>query len=253
MNNKVIIANWKMKLSFNNSIKLAEQYKDKFSGFNSDVEVVVCPDFVALNGVKNVFKRSVLGLGAQNISAYSKGAFTGDIPGQSLSEVGCNYTIIGHSERRNIFKESNEDVNKKLKLAIENDLIPVLCIGENIKCREDGEVKEFLKSQLDSAFSGIDFNDEQCCKEIIIAYEPIWAIGTGNIIKKDDIVEINTYIKSVLQGFFGDKKLENKFKVIYGGSVDSENAVNFIDELDGFLVGGSSLDANEFFKIVELV
>ncbi len=246
MKNNIIIANWKMNLGFKDSIELAKKIRSKFLGFEGENKVVVCPDFTSLKNVENELNGTNIEVGAQSVSYMPNGAFTGDVSSISLSEVGCKYVIIGHSERRMFFNENDKKINKKIKLVIKDNLIPILCVGENEKEKREGKTKEILENQLRKGFNDIVINDDV---NIIVAYEPIWAIGTGNFISKDDVINIYKNIQNVLFDIFNQSIVENNFKIIYGGSITSKNVENFNGCVDGLLVGGASLNAEEFYKI----
>lgn len=245
---KIIIANWKMQLSLAESIALAKKIKTKFAKFKAGA-VAVCPNFVALCEVNKVLKGSNVKLGSQNVFWMEKGAYTGEVPPSVLKEVGCEYAIIGHSERRAILRESYEDINKKVRAVLNiNGLTPVICIGESWEERKTDRRDFILTEQLQLALAGIDPMSKQ---KIIVAYEPIWAIGSGTAIEPSEADYAHKIIRLTLNQIFGLQKVANNFSIIYGGSISSKNVKSFVDleNIDGLLVGGASLDAEEFFKV----
>lgn len=228
---KIVIANWKMQLGVNDSLKLTQALKRKIKPVKGDV--VICPDFSALLLAGQVIKGSVLKLGAQNVAAFDRGAYTGEVSPLNLVELGCKYVIIGHSERRSIARESNgillEKINNVLKT---NKLIPIFCIStlKQLEILKKVKVKE---------------------REIIVAYEPLWAIGTGKVITPIKALKMHAAVRQALVKIYGSKVGLENFRVVYGGSVDEKNAKNFagLTNVDGLLVGGASLRADSFIKI----
>ncbi len=249
---KIIIANWKMKLGIAETIKLAKKVKIKFQGLKNGV-VVICPNFVALLEVNKVLKSSRIKLGAQDAFWEARGSYTGEISPGILIEAGCDYVIIGHSERRKFLMENYEMIHKEIKAVLgEEDLIPIVCIGENWDERKTDRRDFVLFDQLQQALSGIDIIDNQ---QIIIAYEPIWAVGSGTAIEPSEAEYAHKIIRLTLNDMFGMKIVNNNFKIVYGGSISSGNVNKFVDleGLDGLLVGGASLDADEFYKVAKAI
>jgi len=247
---KIIIANWKMNLSLAETMALAKKFKEEFFGFDQG-EVAVCPSSLYLSEVAKALKGSKLKLGAQNVFWEDKGAYTGEISADMLTEIGCQYVIIGHSERRKYLFENYEMIHKKVRAVLETEkLIPVVCIGETIEEKESDKRDFVLVEQLQQALSGIDvFGDQQ----IIVAYEPIWAIGTGTAIEPSEAEYAHKIIRLALNDMFGIQVIVKNFKIIYGGSINSKNVKEFTDleDMNGLLVGGASLKADEFFKVVK--
>ena len=245
----IIIANWKC-----NPITLTEA-KRLFGSVKKGLrnvkraEVVICPPFVYLSDIKN--QASGIKLGSQNCFWEEKGAFTGEISATMLKNLGCKYVIIGHSERRRIFKETDEMVNKKIQAAIKTGLKPILCIGETREEKEQEEIASVFKKQIKTAFSGIA-KSKISNSGICIAYEPIWAIGSGEACGIDEAMSAKLLIQKILISFLG-KPLTSKIPILYGGSVNSKNAKDFIDGagMNGLLIGGASLNPQEFIKIVK--
>ena len=252
MKKKIIIANWKMQLSLEESANLAREIKEKFSAFK-DKEVAVCPNFISLSEVGKILKGGKIKLGAQDVFWEAKGAYTGEISPAMLAEVGCEYAIIGHSERRKHLLENYEIIYKKLKAVLDlGGMTPVVCIGENWDERKTDRRDFVLMEQLEKALGGIEVIGGQ---QIIVAYEPIWAIGTGTAIEPAEAEYAHKIIKIQLNEMFGMEAAKNNFRVIYGGSISSKNAGDFakLENLDGLLVGGASLDAGEFYKVADII
>ncbi|MFA4975458.1 MAG: triose-phosphate isomerase [Candidatus Paceibacterota bacterium] len=253
MSKKIIIGNWKMNpASFKEADKL-------FSGIAKEIldikktDVVICPPFVYLEPLSRLLKaisyKLKASLGAQDTFWGDTGAYTGEISGDMLYSIGVKYVIVGHSERRTL-GESNNDVNKKIKGALSSGLIPILCVGENIR-DENHEYLNFVKIQVEECLNGISKNS---ISKIIIAYEPVWAIGLGaSPANGEEFREMNIFIKKILSDKFGVKNVES-VRVIYGGSVDDKNAGGFIKEgnADGFLLGRASLNSKKFSKIIKI-
>lgn len=249
---RIIIANWKMQLSLAESVELAKQVKAKFKDIHEG-EIAVCPNFISLLNVRDVLTGSSIKLGAQDVFWEGKGPYTGEISPSLLSEAGCEYVIVGHSERRKFLMVNYEMIHRIIKavLNVEN-LTPVVCIGENWDERKTDRRDFVLYDQLQQALSGIDIVGDQ---KIIIAYEPIWAIGSGTAIEPSEAEYAHKIVKLTLNEMFGMKIVNNNFKIIYGGSINSKNVKGFsdLDNLDGLLVGGASLDADEFHKVTKAI
>jgi len=250
--NKIVIANWKMKLTLAESRELAKKVKEKFIDFNEG-EVAICPSFLSISDVNNIIKDSPVALGAQDVFWEEFGAYSGEISASMLKEAGCQYVIIGHSERRKFLMENYEMIHKELKavLAVEG-MVPIVCIGENWDERKTERRDYVLFEQLQQALTGISINDNQ---EIIVAYEPIWAIGSGTAIEPAEADYAHKIIRLTLNDMFGEDVVENNFKIIYGGSINKDNVVGFngLDNIDGLLVGGASLDADEFLIVANKI
>lgn len=251
-NNRIIIANWKMNLNLAESRDLAKKMSEKFASLN-DGTVVVCPSYLSVTEVGSIIKNTPLKLGAQHVFWEAKGAYTGEVSAEMLMEAGCEYVIIGHSERRKYLLENYEMVNKMVKAVINTEkLIPVVCIGENWDERKTDKVDFVLVDQLQQALGGVNIIGDQ---QIIIAYEPIWAIGSGNAMEPSEAEYSHKIIKLALNGMFGMQTVNRNFRIIYGGSINSKMVKGFvdIDHLDGLLVGGASLDAEEFYQVAKII
>lgn len=249
---KIVIANWKMKLTLAETLNLAKSMKAKLSELKKGT-TVVCPNLISLADVNKILKGSKIKLGAQNVFWEEKGAYTGEISPEMLREAGCEYVIVGHSERRKYLLENYEMIHQKLKAVLNVDgLIPIVCIGENTDERKTDRRDFILVDQLHQALGGIDIIGEQ---RIIIAYEPIWAIGSGVAIEPAEAEYAHKIIKLTLKDIFGLNVANNNFQVIYGGSIGADNVKSFanIENIDGLLVGGASLDAQEFYKVAKAI
>lgn len=242
----VIAGNWKMFKTVNEAtdyaVKFLEEVKDV-----TDLDIILCAPFTALYPLKNELEESVVHVGAQNMSWADQGAFTGEISAQMLLDVACTYVIIGHSERREMFGEADEAINKKVQKALASGLTPILCVGENLNVREEGKAAERVSSQVVHALSSISTED---LSRIVIAYEPIWAIGTGKTASSKDAQDMCASIRATLNGLMGLGA--EQVPILYGGSVKAENIAELLAEpdIDGALVGGASLDPLSFAKLV---
>lgn len=245
MRKKVIAGNWKMNMTMNEANALVDKIKEPCNV--SDVEVVFCVPYTDIYAVGKKIEDTNIGLGAQNFYFEDKGAFTGEISLKMLCELGIKYVIIGHSERRGIFKEDDNLINKKHIKAHEEDVVPILCCGESLEIRENKTYFSFIEKQVRSAFNGIRNVD---AKKTIIAYEPIWAIGTGKTATSDEAEEVCRFIRKLI-GELYDDETKNVIRILYGGSVKAENAKEIFmkENIDGGLIGGASLK-EEFVKIV---
>jgi len=214
-----------------------------------NVDVVVCPPFTALTSSIDFVKGTNVKIGAQNMYFEDKGAFTGEISPLFLKAIECEYVILGHSERRNIFKESDELINKKLKKSLSIGLKPIVAIGEHLEERESGKTKEVIQRQIDETFK--DISKEEMLK-IVIAYEPIWAIGTGKTATPEQAEEIHAFIRELLTQKY-EKETADSIRIQYGGSIKPNNAEELLKQanIDGGLVGGASLQADSLFEIVQ--
>ncbi len=234
MRRNIVTANWKMYFGIDEAKSVAERMTEIIK---NKTEVIVCPSFVFLDRLSRVFSDSLIKLGAQNMYFEENGAFTGEVSPIMLKSVGCEYVILGHSERRHIFGENDIDIHKKVISAIEHGLKPILCIGETLAQRKDGKTKDVVERQIIAALDGVDLNS------VVIAYEPVWAIGTGVPADLDTVSEMHSFIRGLVEGV----------PILYGGSVKDKNAYELaqINDVDGFLVGSASLDAGTFKKIID--
>jgi triosephosphate isomerase len=247
----LIVGNWKCNPVSQKEVKNILDGIAKSAKKSKKAEVVICPPFVFLNLA--LAKAKAFKVGAQNCFWEEKGAFTGEISSAMLSNLGCKYIIIGHSERRKHFGETDETANKKIKIAIKEKLIPILCIGETAKEREDGKLESVLSAQIKIGLESIS-SAEIKKSGLVVAYEPLWAIGSGNPCGVEDAEKAGLLLKKILSGIFGFETA-NIIRILYGGSVNSKNASSYIKEsgLQGLLIGGASLDPKEFSKIIESI
>ena len=248
MRTPIIAGNWKMNKNVTEAVELVRALREATSDVDK-VEIVVCPPFVALAAVKDALSGSRIGLGAQNMHWEEKGAFTGEVSALMLKGL-VQYVIIGHSERRQFFGETDETVNKRVKAALAHGLIPIMCVGETLAQREAGETAAVVSSQVINGLAGLTAEQVHA---IVIAYEPVWAIGTGRASTGDDANNVVAQnIRGPLSQMFGEP-IAQGIRVQYGGSVTPANIVEFMSmpELDGGLVGGASLKAADFAEIVK--
>jgi triosephosphate isomerase len=243
----LIAGNWKMHKTGTLAVAAAGQLKDLVAGA-SGVEVMIAPTFTALYQVARVLKGSNIALGAQNLHWESQGAFTGEISAEMLMDAGCSQVIIGHSERRQFFGETDGTVNRKIQAAAAASLLPVFCIGETEAQRESGETFSVLDKQVQHGLKDFVFNGPA---SLVVAYEPVWAIGTGKTATREQAQEAHAYIRSLLKTLFGETASES-VRILYGGSVKPDNvkALMAMPDVDGALVGGASLDPETFSKLV---
>ena len=245
---KYIIANWKMKLSHKQTLKLAaelaRQYKPR-----DDLEVILCPSFTAIESVAQIIKGTPLKLGAQNAFYHNIGSYTGEISPAVIKELGCEYVIVGHSERRKL-GESDDDVNRKVQAVIKNGLTPVICVGEKFEEYKEKKTDVVIIEQVTRALEDLSLAEGQ---KIILAYEPVWVIGSGQAVDHDIVTHIVQIILHTAVSQSPD--VADKFEVIYGGSVDEENVNDFIigNISIGVIVGGNSLEPARFLKLLENV
>jgi len=247
MRRTLIAGNWKMNNSCAESVELVSQLKDILSA-SKEIDIVVAPPFTALGAVAAVLKGSPIGLSAQNVFWEESGAFTGEISTAMLKDVGCRYVIIGHSERRQYFSETDETVNKRLKAALKASLIPIVCIGETLAEREAEKTLAVIEQQLKGGLKGLSLEEMET---VIIAYEPVWAIGTGKTATPDQAQEVHRFIRDIIARIFS-KEIADDTRILYGGSVKPDNVDQLMVQLDidGALVGGASLKADAFARIV---
>lgn len=250
MNNRkpFISGNWKMNKTIAEAVDLVKQLRNSLDGINY-ADVLVCPTFTALFNVADALSGSSIMLGAQNVHWENSGAFTGEISIPMLKEIGTKYVIIGHSERRTHFKETNEMLNKKLIAIIKAGINPIFCIGETLNEREKNETETVLEKQLREGLINIGVNE---INKITIAYEPVWAIGTGKNATPAQANETHAFIRGLI-GKLYNKDIAQNIRIQYGGSVTADNCKELINtgEIDGFLVGGASLKPDSFTKIVQ--
>ncbi|MGK9370000.1 triose-phosphate isomerase [Melioribacter sp. Ez-97] len=249
MRKKVVAGNWKMNNDLDSSVALISDIKNLLASKSLNAEVIICPPFTSLDAANSLIKDTQIKLGAQNMYFEKSGAFTGEISPLMLKSVGCQYVILGHSERRTIFGESNQLINKKIKAAVENQLNPIFCIGETLEERESGVTFKVIESQVREGLEGLTAEE---LANLIIAYEPVWAIGTGKTASPEQAEEVHAYIRKLIGELYSNQFAE-KLTIQYGGSVKPENAAELMSQpdIDGALVGGACLKADSFVKIIE--
>ncbi len=231
----IIAANWKMHFNIEEAAAAAEEMASLID--INELDVVVCPNFVHLDRLNSIFSDTVIRLGAQNMYFEEKGAFTGEVSPVMLKSVGCDYVILGHSERRHIFKEDNVLINEKVKSALKHNLIPIVCVGETLEEKNGSRAFDVIKEQVEMSLKDINLSN------IIIAYEPVWAIGTGVAADEETIKNMHDFIRSLVKDT----------PILYGGSVKPANADNLaaIENVNGFLVGGASLKPDDFKDVID--
>ena len=239
--------NWKMNKTVGEALDLVRELKAAISGVK-DVEVAVAPPFTALYAIRKELEGSSIHLAAQNLYWEEKGAFTGEVSPLMLKEVGCHYVIIGHSERRQFFGETDETVNRRIKAALAQGLKVIFCIGETLKEREEGKTFPVIERQLEGGTKGLG---DQEMTNMVIAYEPVWAIGTGKTATPEQAEEVHRFIRGKIEKLYS-REVSEGIRIQYGGSVTPENVKGLMNQpnIDGALVGGASLKAESFSKIV---
>lgn len=247
----IIIANWKMSLGVNASVKLALSVGNKLRGMRGK-EIVLCPSFTSLSRVGEVIAKTGIKLGAQNVFWKETGAYTGEEAPSTLCELGCQYVIVGHSERRQNIFETDEMVHNKIRVCLENKLMPIVCVGETYAERQGGYANDVVFYQLIKALSGLTLSGS---RQLIIAYEPVWVIGSGRAINPLDAGKAFRLIHRTLYDLWPERIIKKHIRIVYGGSVDGKNARHFsqLEFFSGFLVGGSSLRAEEFAGIIKAI
>lgn len=247
MRKPLMAGNWKMNKTVAEAVSFVKALKSSIADVK-DVDVLICPTFTTLYPVNSEVKGSNINIGAQNLFWEPKGAFTGEVSPVMLKDAGCSYVLIGHSERRQYFGETNETVNKKIKAALAAELTPVVCIGETLKEREDNITFKVIEKQIKEGLAGLT---EEQAVIVVIAYEPVWAIGTGKTATPDQAQEVHAFARKVYGGMYGNAS--QKVRILYGGSVNSANVSELMKQLDidGGLVGGASLEAESFTKLVK--
>jgi triosephosphate isomerase len=243
-----IAGNWKMNKTVNEAVDMGGTLKRDLAGY-TEVEVVVCPPFTALKPLGDALSESNIKLGAQDMHWEPDGAFTGEISARMLRDLYCHYVILGHSERRSYFHEDDEVVNRKVKAALKANLLPIMCVGETIAEREAGLEEDVVRRQIEGGLAGID----EGLSKVLVAYEPVWAIGTGRTATPEIAQGMHAAIRRVLVEL-GGKEIAEKIRILYGGSMKPDNAAALLaqPDIDGGLIGGASLDARSFTEIVRI-
>ena len=246
MRKKIVAGNWKMNKNLNEGIILANELLEKLMSSSIDVEVILGVPFTHLEKITSISKK--YSVSAQNCSAQESGAFTGEISTKMIQSTGAKYVILGHSERRIFHKENNSDLAKKVDLCLMDDLTVIYCCGETLSDRESGNHFKLVKSQIEDAL--FHLSNEQMSK-LVIAYEPVWAIGTGVTASSDQAQEMHAFIRSIFTQKYG-LELAKRLSILYGGSCKPSNAQDIFskEDVDGGLIGGASLNANDFYQII---
>lgn len=244
----LIAGNWKMYKTIGEAVELVEALLRDL-GNTSDREVLVCPPFTALHALSPLLQETPIGLGAQDVFYESQGAFTGEISPLMLKDVGCRYALVGHSERRQIIGEGDALINRKLRAALANDLRPILCVGETKPQRDAGDAEAVVVGQVRAGLADVGAAD---IAQVVIAYEPVWAIGTGDTATPEDAQAMHATIRRTLAGLY-DQAVADQLRIQYGGSVKPDNVDELMSQpdIDGALVGGASLKADSFLRIVQ--
>ena len=250
MRQSLIVANWKMNKNNETAINTIKELLVLSKNKKNDAKTIIAPSFVSLLSIANILGKSNIELAAQNMHFAKEGAYTGEVSAEMLISANCKYVILGHSERRQFFKETDKIINKKIKTAIVSSLNPIFCIGETKKEREAGKTFDVLDKQLKNGLKGVIFSEE--INSFIIAYEPVWAIGTGLAATNKQIEKVHNFLNDTIKKYL-PKNIAKNTNLLYGGSVNPNNIKNLmhIKNLHGVLVGGASLDAKTFFDIIQ--
>ena len=249
MRKKLIAGNWKMNKDIHETATLVEDLKTRLKDFKNEVGVVLCPPFTSLVVAKSLMKDSTLKLGAQNMSHNDDGAFTGEVSAKMLMSAGCEYVILGHSERRQYFKETNELINAKVKQALKAGLTPIVCVGETLEERESNITDKIISTQINGVLHELSSVEVEKC---VIAYEPVWAIGTGKTATPDQANQVHKLIRKLVSQLYS-WTIAEKLIIQYGGSMNDKNASDLLaqSDIDGGLIGGASLKADAFVAIIQ--
>lgn len=249
MRKNIVAGNWKMNTTLAEGVNLAKDVNEALKGFTPNCDVVIGVPFTHLASVNAVIDSTKLGLGAENCADHKSGAYTGEVSAAMVASTGATYVILGHSERRQYYGETSEILKEKVALALENNLTPIFCIGEVLEERENGSYLEVVKTQIEEALFEMSAED---FSKLVLAYEPVWAIGTGKTATDDQAEEMHAFIRNVIAEKYGNEVAENT-SILYGGSCKPSNAPQLFAKpnVDGGLIGGASLDAESFMGIVK--
>lgn len=251
MRKYLMAGNWKMNKTISEAIVLSQQLCNQYNRNWDDVDIVICPPAIDIKSVYTVldFDKTKISVGAQNVHWEESGAFTGEVSVPMIAEAGCEYCIVGHSERREMFNESDTSVNLKVKALIDAEIAPIVCVGESLAMRDSGDYVSFVVAQVNAALAGLDGAD---MAKVVIAYEPIWAIGTGRTATPEQAEEVCGAIRDALRSMFGSEVAEAT-RVLYGGSMNVGNVESLLaqPDIDGGLIGGASLKADSFRQLIE--
>lgn len=251
MRKYLMAGNWKMNKTMSEAIVLTQQLCNQYNRKWDNVDIVVCPPAIDIKSVYTVidFDKTKIAVGAQNVHWEESGAFTGEISIPMIKEAGCEFCIVGHSERREMFNETDTSVNLKVKALIEADIAPIVCVGESLSMRDSGDYVGFIVAQVRAALAGLDEAD---MKKVVIAYEPIWAIGTGRTATPEQAEEVCAAIRATIANMFG-KGVADACRVLYGGSMNVGNVESLLaqPDIDGGLIGGAALQSDSFRQLIE--
>lgn len=249
MRKKIVAGNWKMNMTLQDGIRLAKEINDMLAAEKPNCDVVICTPFIHLASIARMIDQNVLGLGAENCADKEKGAFTGEVSAEMVKSTGAQYVILGHSERRGYYGETPEILKTKVELALKNNLKIIFCIGESLEEREAGRQNDVVKAELEGSLFNLG---EAEFKNIVIAYEPIWAIGTGKTATSGQAEEMHAFIRSIIAQHYGDTVAADT-TILYGGSCKPGNAAELFakPDIDGGLIGGASLKAADFKGIID--
>lgn len=249
MRKKIVAGNWKMNTTLQEGIQLAKEVNDALKGYDAKCDVVIAVPFTHLASINAIIDPAKLGLGAENCADHLKGAYTGEVSAPMVASTGAKYVILGHSERRQYYGETSEILKEKVKLALAEGLTPIFCIGEVLEERENGTYNEVVKKQIEEALFDLSAED---FSKLILAYEPVWAIGTGKTATDDQAQDMHAHIRATIAAKYGNEVADNT-SILYGGSCKPSNAKALFakPDVDGGLIGGASLDAASFMGIVE--
>ncbi len=248
MRKNIVAGNWKMNTTLPEGVKLAEEVNNALKTVEPKCDVIICVPFTHLFPVNNVIDTKKLGLGAENCADHRSGAYTGEVSAPMVASTGAQYVILGHSERRQYYGETAETLKEKVRLALDNNLTPIFCIGEVLEQRENGTYFDVVKAQIEDALFNLSAED---FSKLILAYEPVWAIGTGKTATDDQAQEIHAFIRKTIEDKYGKEVAENT-SILYGGSCKPGNAKALFakPDVDGGLIGGAALEAESFMGIV---
>ena len=248
MRKNIVAGNWKMNTTVQEGVVLAKDLNDLLKNVVPNCDVVICVPFTHLTSVNDVIDADKIGLGAENCAKHDKGAYTGEVSASMVASTGAKYVILGHSERRQYFGENNEELSQKTRLALDNNLIPIFCVGEVLEERENSTYFDVVSGQMNALF---DLSPEDFSK-VVIAYEPVWAIGTGKTATADQAQEMHAHIRKVIADKYG-KEIADNTSILYGGSCKPENAKEIFakPDVDGGLIGGAALKADSFMGIIK--
>lgn len=249
MRKNIVAGNWKMNTTVPEGLQLADDVNEALKGFKANCDVIICVPFTHLVPVCGIVDQEILGVGAENCADHKSGAYTGEVSAAMVASTGAKYVILGHSERRQYYNETSETLREKVALALENGLTPIFCIGEVLKEREDGTYNDVVRRQVEEGLFNLSPED---FSKIILAYEPVWAIGTGKTATADQAEDMHAFIRSTIANKYGNEIADNT-SILYGGSCKPSNAAELFakPDVDGGLIGGASLKAEDFMGIVK--